>query len=33
MRGQRSATVLYCEAGEGLEVEGKPDVRAWSGSE
>jgi hypothetical protein len=27
------AAALYCEAGEGLEVEGKPDVRGRPGSE
>jgi hypothetical protein len=33
MRGQQPAAALYCEAGEGLEVEGKRDVRGRPGSE
>jgi hypothetical protein len=33
MRGQRPTAALYCEAREGLEVEGKPDVRGRPGSE
>jgi hypothetical protein len=31
--GERPAAALYREAGEGLEVEGKPDVRGRPGSE